>query len=358
VGSMITTLHTYRKQVAKLALAVLVASTLLPGSVSAAQITGRKLTLSTSSPAAGATVTYAFDFTVPTTGTIIQSWAAQICTTASGACTMPTGFVNSSSISQPTGLGDASGWTGNTATAGSLRMSKSGNATTPSGAQTVVFNNVTNPTTANQTFYARITTYSDASWTTAIDTGTVAAATATQIQLTGVMDESLVFCVGTSITGQDCSTIAGGTINFGTFSSLSTSSGTSVMAASTNAQSGYSITISGATLTSNSNTIRAATTQEASQTGVVAGQSQFGLNLRANTVPSVGSDVTGTGVGAAAANYAAANQFRFVSGDVVAAASEESNANAFTSSYIVNVEGKQAAGTYTATMTYICTATF
>jgi hypothetical protein len=33
-------------------------------------------------------------------------------------------------------------------------------------------------------------------------------------------------------------------------------------------------------------------------------------------------------------------------------------ANLFTNSYIVNVGGDQAAGVYTGTMTYICTATF
>src|SRR5579883_2620821 len=75
---------------------------------SAAQITGRTLTLGSS--AASAATTYAFTFTVPTTGTIIKSFSADICTTASGTCTTPSGFSNSSSTlsSQPTGMGDTS----------------------------------------------------------------------------------------------------------------------------------------------------------------------------------------------------------------------------------------------------------
>src|SRR5438132_941991 len=141
---------------------------LIPAEASAAQITVRKLTMSSGSNASSnATTTYTLNFTVPTTGTVVKSFSADACTTAVGSCTIPTGFsVSSSTISQPTNLGDAAGWTVNTATAGSLRLAKAGDVATPTGSQTVVFNNVQNPTTANSTFYLRMTTYSDATWTT------------------------------------------------------------------------------------------------------------------------------------------------------------------------------------------------
>jgi len=322
--------------------------------VDAAQITSRKLTLS-SSAGGGTGVTYTFNFTVPSS-TVLQSLQAQICTTASGACSTPSGFVNSSSTlpSQPTNLGDASGWTVSTGTAGSLRLSKSGNVAAPTGSQTVVFGNVTNPTAQNTTFYARITTYSDAAWTTAVDTGTVAASTAQQITLSGTMDESLVFCTGTSITGTNCGTVAGSSVSFGTFSSTAASTGTSVMAASTNGATGYAITVNGTTLTSGGNTISALATQTASSTGT----EQFGLNLRDNATPNVGADPSGSGGGSYSANYGTADQFRFVTGDTVASSGGATNANAFTVSYLVNVGGATEAGTYTATMTYIATATF
>ena len=333
---------------------------LLPSTASAAQITSRKLTLSTSSAASGAaTTTYTFNFTVPS-ATVLQSFETVICTTASGSCTTPTGFANSSSTlsSQPTNLGDASGWTVNTSTAGKLRIKKTGNAAAPTGAQTVVFGNVQNPTTSNTTFFARLNTYSDDAWTSGVDSGVVAASTATQITLSGVMDESLVFCTGTSITGSNCGTVSGSSVDFGTFSTSSTTTGTSVMAASTNGGSGYSITINGSTLTcsgcSGSPTIAALSTQTASSTGTA----QFGVNLKDNTTPNVGAEVSGTGSGTATSNYGTADQFRFVTGDGVASAASSTNANTYTASYIVNVPGSQAAGTYTATMTYICTATF
>ena len=332
----------------------------LPQSAFAAQITARKLTLSTSSAAASAaTTTYTFNFTVPS-ATVLQSFEAIICTTASGSCTTPTGFANSSSTlsSQPTNLGDASGWTVNTSTAGKLRIKKTGNSAAPTGAQTVVFGNVQNPTTTNTTYFARLNTYSDDAWTTGVDSGVVAASTATQISLSGTMDESLTFCTGTSITGTNCGTVSGSSVAFGTFSTSSTSSGTSVMAASTNAVSGYAITINGATLTcgtcSGSPTIAALASQTASSTGTA----QFGVNLKDNATPNVGTEVSGTGTATATSNYGTVDQYRFVTGDSVASDGAATNANTFTVSYIVNVPGSQAAGTYTATMTYICTATF
>jgi hypothetical protein len=162
-----------------------------------------------------------------------------------------------------------------------------------------------------------------------------------------------VFCVGTSI-GSDCTSIAGSTIDFGDFSPTATRSGTSVMQAQTNAANGYSITVNGTTLSSGVNTIPALAAQTASTLGV----SQFGMNLRANTTPAVGADPTGAGTGTYTANYGTANSYRFVSGDSVAQGAVPTNANTFTSSYIVNIGGAQAAGVYTATMTYICTASF
>lgn len=338
---------------AVLSLIVFAVGPLVP-KVSAAQLTARKLTLSSSSAAgSSATTTYTFDFTTGSTATI-ASIDATVCTTASGSCTTPTGFDNSSSTLTSTTFSGS--WSVNTATAGSLRASATGASSTSSGvAKQIVFGNVQNPTTANEAFYVRITTYTGSNWSTGpTDTGVVAGSTATQISLTGTVDESLVFCVGTSITGQNCGTISGSSINFGTFSTSTPSTGTSVMAASTNGQGGYSITVNGATLTSGANTIAALATQTASS----AGTSQFGLNLVANSTPSVGANVTGTGSGAATANYGTADQFRFVTGDSVGSAAAATNANTFTVSYLVNIGGAQAAGVYTATMTYICTATF
>jgi len=313
----------------------------IPNNASAAITTGRMLTLGSS--LGGATTSYTFTFTVPTTGTIIRSVAADICTTAEGTCTTPTGFDNASStISQPTNLGDATGWTVSTATAGSLRLYKTTNATTPSGQQTLVFNAVTNPTTNNDNFFARITTYSDDAWTSSIDYGTVSASIATQNTLTADISEVLTFSLGSS------------TVNLGPLTSDVTGSGTSTLTASTNATNGYSVTVSGNTLTSGINTITALGSKTASTTGTP----QFGINLKDNATPNVGAEVSGSGTATATTNYGEADKYMFVSGDNIASSSGPTNSNTFTVSYIANVATTTAIGDYSTTLTYIVTGNF
>jgi hypothetical protein len=240
-------------------------------------------------------------------------------------------------------------------------------------------NTITNPTTANSTFFVRIKTYASTDATGAsTDAGTVAASTATAIELTGTMPESLVFCAGATVgltTGvPDCATATAGAITFDQmFSPTETSKATSQMAASTNAGSGYAISVVGPTLTSGSNTISAMSPAAASIKGV----SQFGMNLKANTVASttvaVGTEVAPAANGSnyrgqATAGYNTVDQFKYGGadpsnmGEVVADSSNGgaggTDAQIFTASYIVNVPGSQGAGTYTTTLTYICTPTF
>jgi hypothetical protein len=256
--------------------------------------------------------------------------------------------------SQPTNAG--TGWSIDLSTnADSIGITNgTGQSVSGGGALTVAFNTVTNPI-AIGTFYARISTYNGSGYTTQVDTGSVAASTATQIQLTGIMPESLIFCVGTSITGTNCATIAGSTVDFGFFSPIATSSGLSVIGASTNAGSGYAITVNGATLTSGGHTIPEMSSAATSSVGV----SQWGLNLKQNTTPAIGSEVTGPGVATASTGYNTVDNFKFATGNTVASSGgTASDSNAFTVSYIVNVNGAQSPGTYTSTLTYICTATF
>lgn len=307
---------------------------------SAQQITARKVTIGTSQ--AGASTTYTFNFTVPQ-ATAIKSMAFEACTSASGACSTPAGFsVAASTVpSQPTNLGAASGWTVSTATAGSLRVLNAANSTAPSGAQTVVFGNVTNPSTTNTTYFFRMTSYSDATWTTPIDTGNVATSTAGVVTVTASVDETLTFTLGTS------------SVPLGTLSASTTASGTSTMTASTNASSGYNITVNGTTLSSGGNTITALGGAASS-----IGAKQFGINLMANATPTVGTAVSGAGTGTAQTGYGTANSFKFTTGDIVAAAAGPTNANTYTVSYIANIDGITNPGAYSTNLNYVATANF
>ena len=356
----------------------ILSSTLPTQPVQAADITVRSLTLQAGADdggsAPGGVVDHFFQFTVPTTGTDIGSIKFEYCTTASGTCTVPTGLDTTSAT-----LGSEAGLTGWTLVSdpdgtpagvnGSPYLTRGAAAAPSAGTLEYQLQSVTNPTTANEAFFVRISTYASSDTTgTPVDDGTVAASTATQIEISGTMPESLVFCTGADIDVTngipDCSTATPGNIEFDQlFSPTDTATALSEMAASTNASGGYSITVNGSTLTSGSNTVEALDTATISTVGT----GQFGMNLKANTAPTIGAEVAplpnGDDIrGQSAAGYNTVDTFKFTSGDVIAASDNNgvgpTNIQIFTSSYIVNVPGSQPAGTYTSTLTYICTATF
>lgn len=324
--------------------------------VEASQISNRSITISSSVGAASG-VTYSLSTSaLPTTGTAIKSLQIKFCTSLPGCASAPAGFSSASSTlaSQPTGLG-SSGWSVETGTDGSLMIVNASNSSNPSGSVSVVWNGVHNPTAANATFYAIISTYSNADFTGGIDSASVALSTATQVQVSLTVDEALTFCAGTSITGQNCASISGNFVDLGHGSTTSTATGTSVMAASTNGSSGYTITVNGTTLTSGANTITALS----SGGGSTIGMKQFGINLAGgNTAPAVGAAVSGSGTGAATSNYSTNNNFRFTNGSVVASAAGPTNANAFTIGYIANIDGMTPAGVYNTILTYTATANY
>lgn len=332
--------------------------------VSAAGIlTVRSTTLSNPGVGAGATVTYTLGFKVAATTTNILSFEAKACTTASGACTTPTGFVNTASLNQPTGMGSATGWSANAATAGALRMSNAGNATAPTAAgSTAFFTNVTNPTSVG-TFFLRFTTFSDSAWTTAIDSGTTASSIVNAITVTATVDETLTFCVYN--TGGACTDTSTTPVALGTLSIASTKTGTSKMDAATNASGGLSITYYGDTLKTGTGSSIAAIGSTATTSNI--GTSQFGINLAANTTPAVGSAPVGgtvTGTSPYDGTTANVNKFAYLVSTattpqpIASSAGAPTNSTTLTVSYIANIAGAQAAGSYSTIVTYICAATF
>lgn len=332
----------------------------------AEQITARKLTLIANGTNGGSQAdvdaNHKFDFTLPTTGDV-GSIQFLYCTTAAGTCTKPTDLVTTTAtlFSQS----GAEGFTMVNTTDGAPYITRT--AASAGGAVSYQLNTVHNPSDENKTFYVRISTYASTDATgTAIDAGTVAASTATQIVLTGTMPESLIFCAGGTVSA-DCVTTTSGAISFNQlFSPTDTATASSQMAASTNATNGYTISVNGSTLMSGANSIAAMT--EAA--GGTRGSGQFGMNLKLNTDatsdPVVGAEVTPyfgvhdghTYQGQASAGYNTVDSFKFVTGETVASSATGTDAQAFTASYIVNVPGSQIAGVYTTTLTYICTATF
>jgi hypothetical protein len=305
------------------------------------QLTTRKVVLGSS--LAGASTTYNFTFTAAS-ATTIKSIQMQACDTASGACTTAgaaSGFSQASStLSGTSNLGSGGAWTVNTATSGSLRALNASNTGSPSAGITVNFASVVNPSATNSTFFLRITTYSDAGWATPIDSGVVATSTGGNVTVNASVDEALTF------------TIASQTVNLNTLTTGATGKGTSTMQASTNASHGYAITYSGTSLTDGSHPFTAM-----AGTASSIGTNQFGLNLKLNATPSVGSNPSG-GSGTASAGYNTADSFTFNSGDTVASWTGASNPTTYTTSYIANIDAATPAGSYSTVLNYVATPNF
>lgn len=316
----------------------------------AAQLTSRSVTLGSSAPLAS--TTHKFDFTIPASANL-GSATFTYCTAASGTCNAPSGLdVDSVTISAQTG---ATGFSidATTTTASVIGITRT--AAAASGAVSYTFSSAVNPTATNTTFYIRIQTYTAANFTGAQDAGTVAASTAAQIQVTATVDETLTFCTGTSgITTSSCAGATGTSVSLGSLTPSTTGSGVSQIGISTNAGLGYNITVNGTTLTSGSNTITALATQTAS----TQGNSQFGINLRDNATPNVGTDPDGSGTATPTANYNTVDQYRFVTADQIASKASADNFRRYHVSYIANVAGSTPAGNYASILTYIATANF
>ena len=343
----------------------------------AAQITNRSLTLEAGATDGGSkasgVVKHFFQFTLPNVGSVnVGSIKFEYCTSATGGpCVMPAGVVTTSATldneAGATGF-DLKNTVGEGATNGTMWLSRTAASITAGQAVSYRIGSVTNPSTNNASFFVRISTYASTDTTgSPIDQGTVTASTAEPIVLTGIMPESLIFCTGETVSA-NCTTTTDGTIDFNQlFSPTDTATASSQMAASTNAGAGYAITVNGTTLTSGSNTIPAMSAAAAG----VKGTGQFGMNLRLNTTSTstvaVGADLTpasnGTDLrGQALTGYDTPDTFKFATGDTVANSAFNvagpTNSQVYTASYIVNVAGNQLAGTYTTTLTYVCTATF
>lgn len=324
---------------------------LFVGTSSAAVIhlTGRSLTIGSPVVSVSTTNAFNFNFDNPTS---VGSIEFQYCNSPlqQEACVAPAGLdVSSVTLSAQSGV---TGFTILSKTNSQIIISQPV-ATNVSGKASYTFSGATNPSFIG-TFYVRILSYPSIDASGSNDSyGAVAASTTRGINVSSEVPPILEFCVGQSISG-NCSTASGNLVDLGDLNPNTASSGTSQMFAATNAQFGLNITVSGGTMTSGNNVIPALTTP----TNSAPGNSQFGINLRANSNPNVGHDPTGRGVAAPRPGYNQPNKFAYKNGDVLVASSGTTDIRTFTVSYLVNISPSQAAGYYATTLTYIATAAF
>ena len=254
----------------------------------------------------GGTTKYLVTFTpYNSSATTIYGIIVDFCSTdpiPGDTCTAPTGFSVTASGSIVSGLTGT--WVAAAPNSGRTfeYTNSTGNSLSSAAAVSFSINTVTNPTTLG-TFYARIFTFnansgagSATQWlitangsdaTNDYDYGGIALSTTQSIIVTSKVQEQLSFCVYVGTCGTQAS------INLGdTHDVLSTTAPavdkTTTYSLSTNASHGAVVYVKGATLTSGSNTIPAASSTPLLYT---AGADFFGL-CSFNTSTSVGSAPT------------------------------------------------------------------
>lgn len=302
---------------------------------------------------AGAVTSHTFTFNIPSSAAV-GSMQFEYCTNSpiiTASCSAPGGMdMQAATIATQTGTTGFS--MSPSSTVNAIVITRASSAVVPGPAQ-YIFSNVTNPSNVNSTIFVRITTYASIDATGAvIDQGSVAFSTSGNLGTAGYVPPYISACAAVTVAA-DCTSIGDQLVTFGEFSSSSTAKQTSQFAVATNDPTGYNMFLSGQTMTAG-NLIIPALTGGASQTG----QSQFGLNLRLNTSPSVGADPSGVGSGVADVGYGTPNSYRFVSGERIAYSPLPTDFNRFTVSYIVNISPTQGPGFYGTTMTYTAVVNF
>lgn len=224
------------------------------------------------------------------------------------------------------------------------------------GKSSYTFDNIKNPNDSEPSFSIRLRTHASTNATDPqIDFGSVKSQMTDSIVIETQVPPMLVFCLA-EIVDNDCS--VSNDVYFTDMGNLSPSEtlvAQSQMMVGTNASRGFAITAVGAPPAAGTNVIDATTAPTASRQGT----NQFGINLVANNTPVVGSDPEGAWANAIPSpDYAIPNQYKFVSGDVVAFSPNVSLMKKFTVSYILNSSPTLRAGAYSTTINYIASGRF
>jgi hypothetical protein len=155
--------------------------------------------------------------------------------------------------------------------------------------------------------------------------------------------------------------VSGGTFDLGVLSTSSTNSDSTTFTVRNYLSSGYVVRLGGQGLSENSggHTLNSLSSPTASTPGT----EQFGVNLVANTSPSVGADPvqipdSSFSFGTAETGYDTADQFKHVEDDIIASSASSSGETQYTLSFIANIATNTPAGDYGASMFVVVIPTF
>lgn len=366
----------------------------LPGTVSAGQVTTRSITMSSSAGSATG-VTYTVTFT-PATSITNPDILVDFCSNdplIGDTCTATAG----TDVPNFTSASASAGWT--LTTIGSnrgVKLTTTTLSTTASTPITITLSGVTNPSNVPNgsagvgIFYGRVLTYphngagsnTSASPGSYTDYGGVAMSTASNISITSKVFETLSYCVYQGGTCGTPPTLALGNTTTGALDSSTTYVNSNAQySIATNAASGVNITMTGTTLCrpggtcttgTNAFTISAMTTNAARSVGT----EQFGACLNSNSLPS-GVTIPAQYKDSTAANcngittgtYSGSSTFGFNDSASTGGTNNAAGSQIFTStgpisSYVGNftflgdVSTTTEAGIYTTSLNTVATGTF
>jgi len=235
-------------------------------------------------------------------------------------------------------------------------LTRAPSAITPGAPSSYKFEGIKNPTDTNQSFSIRLKSHTSTDATgTQIDFGSVKSQVTEGITLQTQVPPMLVFCLAEEVSEGCTETNDNYYTDMGELSATSTLTAQSQMAVGTNASAGFAITANGTAPAAGTSAIDSPTVPTESRQGT----NQFGINLVANSSPTVGSDPEGIWANALASpDYGQSNKYKFVSGDEVAFSPNVSLMKKFTVSYILNSSENLRAGVYTTTITFIASGRF
>jgi hypothetical protein len=247
---------------------------------------------------------------------------------------------------------------------------------------------ITNPTVDNRAFFARVTTYSDTSYTTQQDYGTVVGSTAQQIDITAKVKEVLNFSVGdvTALVapGGTCTALGAGSNGAlalgdanGVLSFTQAYDTHSYFRLSTNTNGGVIVYYSGDTLKNGTNQINPAGTGSSPNITAVSStvnSSQFGLAVDSSdtqggngysftSLVAPNGSPTDYSSGAGTITTGGSAKFAFDTGSIttpvkIASSSGPVACDTGSVRYLGNISTATPAGIYTTTITYIATGTY
>ena len=332
------------------AMAVLVATAVVPMGVSAGQLENRQLQLE--SAAASAETEHAFTFDIATTETI-EGIAFEYCENdpfPGESCDTPSGMdVGGATMTDDEGGLD----TLNTEGTNELHVTGS-ESFDAEDSVSFTFEDVTNPDQPNEEYFVRVYTYTDSGDVDsndddlATDTGGIAFSTAETVQVTARVQETLQFCV---YTNDECGD-GGSETSLGVLNIAETQTAESYFDVATNARSGMNVQYVGSTLESDGTTIEAVDEGNGGFEAPDTGTEQFGLRI---------ADISdGDQVAEEANDYFSNGDYALNEDDptTIATSSGPVEETTFDIEYMGNVDALTPTGIYDTEFEYIATAQF